>query len=366
MGFKLSELAELSDEWRAEATCQRKSLLVFTRQLATLIKSGLPILPSLETLSEQEDLRFGLVVQDLHSQVSSGRYISQSLASFPRVFPRSYVAMIKVAESTGALASALSMLGDWLEHENQVFQKVKSSLTYPMLVIVSAILMTIYLFCKVMPGFVTIFEELGADLPLLTVALMKMTKAATSPWTWMLLGAFALFAATEGRRMLRRSNVQLAVYSLLSRTPVVAGCLQIMTLSKFCKGLSAMLKSGMHLHTAVKLACGSSGNPLLMEAGEQLIKEVSAGESLSHSMAGHPDLFPKMACQVFAVGEETGRLESLSLRMAEMYQEDLENRLEQLTALFEPVLLLGASLAVGIVLLGIFVPLYSYLGKLGG
>lgn len=366
MDFKLSEIAQLADSWRQDATCSKSALVVFTRQLATLTHSGLPILPSLEALSEQEDTRFGLVVQDLQEQISSGKYISQALACFPGIFFRSYVAMVKVAESTGALAPALSLIGDWLEHENRVYQKVKSSLTYPALVLTCAAFMTIYLFCKVMPGFVTIFEEIGAELPLLTVILMKMTAAATSPWSWIIVASLVLFLVTERRRVFGQAKTQLAIFRFLTHLPLLSGCLQVMTMSKFCRALSAMLRSGLHLHAAVKLACDSSGNPLLVEASQQLIDDISSGESLSQSMASRPDIFPSMTCQIFAVGEETGRLERLSLRLAEMYQEDLENRLEQLTALFEPVLLLAASLAVGTILLGIFMPLYGYLGKLGG
>lgn len=365
MDFRFEELAELADNWREDAVCSRKSLLLFTRQFATLVNSGLSILPCLEALAEQEEPKFGLVVKDLRYQISSGRYISQSLATFPNIFPSSYVAMIKVAESTGGLAEALKMIGNWLEHENQVLQKVKAALTYPVLVLICAFLMTTYLFCKVMPGFVKIFEEIGSDLPLITVVLMAITKIATSPLLWVLIAISVFFLATEGRRLLGGLRGQIGLYKLMGSLPLISKCLTIVTMSKFCNTLSAMLEAGLPLQTVVRLACQSSGNPILREVARELVTDIGTGEPLSKSMQSHPELFPQMVCQVFAVGEETGQLSRLSSRLGEMYREDLENRLDQLTSLFEPVLLLGASLAVGTILLGIFLPLYSYLGKLG-
>lgn len=353
-----------ADDWRQELKCSRQTVILFTRQLNCLVSSTGNILPSLRTLEVQEGPRFGSVVVDVAGRVEGGRYLSEALSQFPRIFSHVYVAVIRVGESTGKLAAMLALLSDWLEDDEALVRKAKASLSYPVLVATVAGVLTLLLFLYVMPGFVTIFQGMDVRLPLITQILILLTNLVTNPWV---LLATVTAAAVSFPRLVAYSRTpvgELALFELILRIPLVGPIVKQLNISRFCCAAAATIASGLPIQTALTLACHASGSPVLRVEAESLTGAIGDGEQISAYMADRPSLYPRALAQVFEVGEQTGKLDHLLHHIARLYQEDVVRRLDGLGAALEPIFLLLAAFVVGAVLLGIFLPLYGLVGNL--
>lgn len=327
--------------------------------------AGVGILDALRSLEEQSEDEFQAVVVELQKNLTEGAYLSHAMAGFPRVFSKVYLAMVRVGESTGALVSTLERLATQIEEEQALLRKVKSSLTYPVIVVVSALLMTLIVFYLVMPGFVEIFRELGGELPLITHVLILITDTLTSP-----ISIVALFTLTIliGKRLgtyLRTENGTYRAYSLLLAVPLLGDTLKLVAAARFSGALSATVGSGLSLPLSLRLSNLASGSPVFQRQSKSMIDAISEGESVGSFMKGRPDIYPSLLTQMVEVGEESSRLEPLLKRASRFFSEEVERRLEGLTTALEPIFLLVASLGVGMLLLGIFLPLYGFLGELG-
>jgi type II secretory pathway component PulF len=352
------------DDWRAEWRCTRQELLIFTRQLATLIASGVPIIPSLEALIDSELGTLSTVIEDISKKIMNGFGLAISMAAFPKIFSRVYISMIRVAETTGNLPGTLERLADWLEADQDVIRKTKSVMTYPLIVIGVTGLLTLGLFTNVMPGFVTIFEEMDVQLPLLTQILVVITKTVTSGFGWV-VGLLVIFTIGYlSLPIIRSEKGQHRIFAFLLMLPILGPTLEALTIGRFCAVAGMMLRSGASLLSVMQLSAIASGSPVLIRDSKDLLNAISEGEYLAEYMSRNPHIYPRTLAQVVSVGENTSRLDYLLDKFSTLYAEDLDTRLDDLANALEPLLLTGAATVVGFVLAGIFLPLYGFLGQL--
>lgn len=342
----------------------QRHVVLFTRQFAVMLRASIGLIPALEVLARQEDPVFARILQKVQRSVLSGLKLSQSLSLFPKVFPPGYLLMIRVAESTGNLDTCLERLAGWLERDQAIVQRVRSALSYPLFIVGLTVFLTLILVVTVLPGFISIFEELRITLPLPTRIVIALTRAALNPWCWcMLLGLF-----WQARLILRSQWVDpkkaARLYSGLCGIPFVGPVIALSGIIRFSYSLGALLRSGSTLASTLALSLEGSGDPRLALHSGPIQTEIREGQSLVHILQRRPELFPSTLIGMLTVGEETSQLDEIADRCASLFSEEFDWRLASLSAALEPLLIGLVSLAVGTVVLAIFLPLYSYLGTL--
>lgn len=362
---KAKKQADLG-RWLARVRVSDQDLIMFTRQLAAMLRTGVPITRSLETLASQgDDPRLREVVDFIYRKVSEGVMMSHAISQVPRVFSHMYVSMVRIGESTGALAENLDMLGMWMERDWQLVRKVKAALTYPIFVLVLSAVLTIGLFYYILPGFVKIFDEMQIQLPLITRIVMGITNAVRNPGAWMVglgCGAALYFFI---RDQLATEAGRIRFYRLAMLVPVLGPMLRQAALARFCTSMTALLSVGVDLVAALRLAANASGSPLLAQDGLPMSSALRDGAQLSEYMQGRRDLYPGSVVQMLNAGEETSQLDQMFARLGQFYNEEVNYLIEGFSAVLEPVMLAGVALVVGTIVMSVFLPLYGFLNKLG-
>ena len=322
----------------------RGQLVLSTRQLATLVKAGMPLLRALRTVSDQLDpgaLReiFAAVATD----VEAGVKFSEALSHHPRMFPPFYVNMVRAGEVGGLLDEILKRLAELLEKQARLRERVKSALMYPAFVMVAAIGILLILMTFVVPTFLGMFTELGSTLPLPTRILVAISTAVRS-WWWVVL------LVAVGLGMLVR---------LFLRTP--AGRLLI---SRFARTFGTLLSSGVPILSALETVRATVTNVVIEEALQDIERSLKVGESLARPME-LSEVFPPLVTRMVALGEETGQLDKMLMQVADSYDEEVDVQLAGLTQLLEPLLIVFVGGVVGFIVIAMFMPLMSLTKLLG-
>jgi type IV pilus assembly protein PilC len=354
-----------SASWTENARCQPISVVLFTRQLSVLFKEGVPLLAALEGLVKQDDLRFSAVVDRLAAMVSEGYPLSTALGRFPRIFNRVYVAMIVVGEKTGGLHKSLDVLADWIERDNEWRQRIRGATTYPLFIIGLTLLMTFLLFHSVMPGFLGVFADMKAGLPWITRMMMLLTRAASNPGVWVLTLAGGGFLLVSLREYGRTQKGALQLFDLMLAVPGLGPLVHSATIARYTCALGTMLAGGAELLASLTMAAQASNNPHLMADSTRLVEAVTEGQQVSRHMLDRPDVYPPILAHMTRVGEEAGCLAGMYLKVADYYSNEVNHLVDSLGAALEPVLLAMVGSMVGVIVLSIFLPLYSNLAQLG-
>lgn len=340
-------------------------LVLFTRQLVTLLEGGVALVKALETLTVQEEQpAFGSVVEQLAKNISGGHRFSDSLSRYPEIFPRVYVVMVQIGEESGGLTETLACLAGWLERDGKLGQRIRSALTYPAFVMVLAICLTLALFLIVMPPFMTIFQEMKVELPWITRVVMGVTRAVATPAAWVAMFLLGAGLVRQTRLAWRDPASRAFFYSLGLRIPLLGGILWNGSTSRFCFAGEALLRSGTSLAKTLRMAAGVSGNPLLEADREKLVHTVQEGNPASEHMLNHSDLYSGTLAHMMAAGEEVSRLPEMLLRAGYFHELEMESQVDALKAALEPVMLLAVALLVGVILLSVFLPLYGFLNQI--
>lgn len=340
-------------------SCSNLELAIFTRQLSLLIRSGIPLAASLESLSWGDDPLSGRVVPAVTSRVTQGARLSTAMKAFPRVFPPAYIWVIHSAEETGTLHILLDSLADWLERQDRLMRQVRKALTYPMLVLIVTLVLTIGLFRSVIPSILDAVVGLGADLPAPTKALLALVYLLQSPWTWLMV----IVVAAVGTGYLRSPSGQRRLLDLLLKLPVTGSLLRSAATARTALTLSMLLEFGIEVMRACLVAGSSGGLPQFAEDAERVRAELREGCYLSQAYTGS-SLYPPIFCEMLKAGEESGKLSDLLRRAGNLLEEETFSRLETLANVLEPLILAGLSLAVGFILIAVMMPMSSMLGAL--
>ena len=332
-------------------------LALFTRRLATLVASSIPLFEAMGSLYEQEESgKLKQVLARVRDRIAEGASLSRSFAAEPRTFGESYVSMVAAGEASGALDAVLERLADFLEEQEQVRGRVTSALAYPILMVLVGGGVMLFLLTAVIPKIVTIFEDSKAALPLITIALIKLSHFLRG-WWWIPAG-LAIASVPLYRKAMLRDNLRLKRDELLLKLPVAGGMLQRLILSRFARVLGLLLSSGVPIKRALEITSEVLVNRVYRTFLQGVMDEVAQGGSLSGSLRKSP-LFPPLLVHLTAVGEKSGEMEAMLLKAGIAYEREFNTRLTRLMGLMEPLLVLAMGVAVGTVVLAVLLPIFE-------
>lgn len=341
-------------------TCGTSELSAFTKQFAVLMGAGIPMHEALDTLSSLQSDRLSLwVIPDLANKIAHGHRLSTALGRFPRVFPKTYVALIRGSEETGEIIGVLHRLGNWLERQDSIERQVKKALTYPVFVVALVSILTVALFRTVIPGILETVIDLGADLPAPTKLLMAVVDMLGHPLFWVIAVASVIGSVVYLRSPNGRENFLLACHY----TPVLGGILSFSGSSRYSLTLSMLLGTGVDVIRAVRISGDASGNPLLAKDSVRVAAGLREGRYLSDCLEAYP-VYPPLLVDMIKVGDETGRMAELLEKCAALLEEDTMHRLTMLTDLLEPVVMAVVATLVGAVLIAILLPMSNLISAL--
>jgi type IV pilus assembly protein PilC len=341
-------------------------VVLFTRQLAVLFKEGIPLLAALEGLVKQEDARFSAVVDQLAIMVAEGQTLSAALSRFPRIFNRVYVAMIAVGERTGGLSNSLDVLATWIERDHQWSQRIRAATSYPVFIILVTLFMTFLLFHSVMPGFLGVFVDMKMKLPWITRVMMTLTRLAANPGVWVLSVAGVGGVLVTVREYSRTQQGAVRLFELLLSVPGLGPLVHSATIARYSCAMGTLLAGGAELLASLKMASQASSNPLIVADAADTVESVTEGRAISAHMLDRPNIYPPILAHMTRVGEEAGCLAQMFLKVSDYYAQEVDHFVDALGAALEPILLAMVGGIVGVIVLSLFLPLYSNLAQLGG
>ena len=335
-------------------------LVMFTRMLATMIDAGLPIVQSLSALAEQTtNKNFKPVLVQLTATIEMGEQLSSSLAKYPTVFDRLFVNMVRAGESGGALAEILDRLAAYLEASAKLKKKVKSSMSYPVIVMSIALLIVIFLMIKVIPAFANIYKEMGASdkLPAPTKMLIAISENMASIWG-LLTGVVIVVGIVVFLKYIKTEKGRKKWDIAKMKFPVFGPLMQKISVSRFARTFAQLIRSGVPIIETLNIVASSSGNWLIEVATMDAVKAIEKGEGISTSLAKHP-IFPPMIIRMITAGESTGKVDVMLTKIADFYDSEIDSMLSGLTSLIEPMLIGFLGIVVGFIVLAMFMPMFK-------
>ncbi len=340
-----------------------KDVVIFSRQLSTLVSSGVPIVQGLSILEQQaENPAFKAVVGNLRTDIEAGLSIADAMKKHPSAFTELYVAMIKAGEVGGILDTILERLSAYLESAEQLKAKVKSALMYPIVVFSAAGLITIFLIVFVIPIFKDIFGSFGAELPFLTKIIIDLSDFLRSKILYMIpplwAGGWALkrWAKTEkGAYKLDEISLKLPVFGILLKKVAIA---------KFSRTLGTLIKSGVPILQGLETVAKTAGNKVIEQAIDNSRNSIKEGGRISDPLK-KANIFPPMVIQMISVGEETGGLDNMLTKIADFYDQEVDTAVKGLTSMLEPLIMIILGVVIGTIVIAMFMPMFS-LGDMVG
>jgi type IV pilus assembly protein PilC len=334
-----------------------KELAVFSRQFATMVNSGLPILRALAILADQtNNAELAKALSACRVDIEQGSSLSAALQKHPKIFNDLYVSMVKSGETGGSLDNVLLRLADMIENEVKLRGKIKSAMTYPIAVValVSLIMAAMLLF--VVPQFKSIYGQLGGTLPMPTRVLLMVSDVFKKFWFIVLIGIFV------GRFFLRRWKAtptgRQSIDAFKLRVPIFGSLFQKTALARFAGTLSMLLRSGVPILQALDIVSETVNNKVISKAITEVQASVREGESMAKPLAKH-SVFPPMVVQMLAVGEETGQVDVMLEKVATFYNQEVEASVDSLTSLIEPLLIAVVGGAVGMAVIALYMPMFN-------
>ncbi len=351
----------------ANAKVKSKSLMIFTRQLATLIDSGLPLLRGLTVLGRQEpNLVMKGTITTLADNVQTGSTFSESLQQYPRIFNKLYINMVKAGELGGVLELVLNRLAEYQEKAQKLKNKIVAAMVYPIIVMFIAAAIMVFLMMVIVPRFETIFEDmLGSKdkLPELTKFVIGFSRNMFE-YKWILLGGISatvagwrVMAVTKGgRRWIDRMKLKLPLFGDVQRKTAI---------SRFTRTLGTLVTSGVPILQALNITRETAGNTIVSDAITKVHDAVKEGESMVAPLESS-GVFPPMVISMVDVGEETGQLPEMLLKIADVYEDEVDNSVSALTSMLEPLMIVVLAVVVGVIVMALFLPLIDVIKNLSG
>ncbi len=334
-----------------------KDLVLFSRQLSTLISARVPILQGLRILQDQITHAYLLlIIKDLIASIENGESLSLALSKHPDVFGDVYISLVKSGEASGSLDKAFSYLADQLEKEYELKGKVKGAMTYPIFVLSALGIVGMLMFKFVLPNLTAVLEEQGGELPTVSVWLIAFTKFFDKFW-WvviMLIGLLVLsvrylITTPSGRYQWDKLKIQL---------PLLGDIFQKIYLARFARNLSTLVLGGTPIIKAMQIVADVINNVIYKEIVLLAVKKIQSGKSVSESLTGYQE-FPKIVVQMVRVGEQTAQLDDILAKIAVFYEKEVDNKVSTLTTLLEPLIMIILGIGVGVMVAGILLPIYN-------
>ena len=360
MVLSLQRKATASQSRKKSTRVKETDLVLFTRQLSTMVEAGISLVQALTALYEQADPKrqgaLRAVVSDITARVQGGETFHESLAKHPRVFNRLFISMVKAGEHGGLLAEILDRLAGFLEASARLRKKVKSAMTYPVIVVCIAFAITTFLIVRVVPIFGEIFADFGAKLPAPTQFLIDLSNFVRGEWYFLVAGiAGAIFGvraflhSTRGKQLWDRWKLKLPVFGPLVHK---------ICMSRFARTFAQLIRSGVPILEVLDIVGGSSGNHVVETSIKEVGADVEKGDTLSVALS-RKTIFPPMLLRMVAAGEATGKIDTMLEKMADFWDEEIEAMLDALTSLIEPLLIVFLGVIVGGIVIAMFLPIFK-------
>lgn len=341
----------------AGGTVQLVDLVMFTRQLATMIDAGLAMVQSLQALAEQTSNKVMRdIIKDVCTRVEQGDNFSEALKKHPKAFDRLYVCMVDAGEKGGLLAEILARLATYQENTAKLRKKVKSAMMYPTAVTCVAIGITVFLLIKVVPVFGEIFSGFGAKLPAPTQFLIDVSKIMQKYFLigFIIMGAsiygwFAFIKTKKGLEFWDRTRISLPIFGIIAHK---------ICLSRFTRTLASLIRSGVPILEVLNIVANTCGNVIMEKAIRVASSDIEKGDGISAALAKHP-IFPTMIIRMMSAGEQTGKIDAMLERVADFLDEEIDTTLSGLTSLIEPLLIVFLGVVVGGIVVCMFLPIFK-------
>lgn len=334
-----------------------EEIVIFSRQLATMVDAGIPIIQGLDALSEQvTHPLFKKVLGTVREDIEHGTSLSVSFAKHPQVFDSLFINMVKVGETGGALSAVLDRVATYLEKTLRLKRKVKSALIYPTVVICMAIAITIVLLVKVVPTFSEIYDSFNQDLPAMTQLLVTISEVLRSQLLWYVAG---ITAAGFGLRQWHRfERGALFIDGLILKMPILGDLFRKVAISRFSRTLATLLQSGVPILESLDIVEKTIGNRVLEVVVNDVKGNVREGESLAGPLI-KSGVFPPMVTRMITVGEKSGKMETMLLKISEFYDDQVDAAVEGLTSIIEPIIIGVLGIVIGFIVVALFMPIIN-------
>ena len=339
-------------------------LVVFTRQLATMVDAGIAIVQSLQALADQSPNKVMRdVIRDVCTRVESGESFSEALQKHPKAFNRLYVAMVSAGEKGGLLAEILARLATYLETTDRLRKKIKTAMMYPTAVTTVAICITIFLLVKVIPVFKDVYTSFDAKLPAPTQALIDISEVLTH---WLLVIIIGLAAAVYGwLRYIKTKKGREFWDAKRIKLPVFGPIAHKICLARFTRTFASLVHSGVPILEVLQIVSQTVGNTVLEKAVKTAASDIERGEGISQALAKHP-VFPSMVTRMMTAGEQTGNIDTMLERVSDFLDEEIENSLSGLMSLIEPLLIVFLGVVIGGMVICMYLPIFNLANIVNG
>ena len=333
-----------------------KDLAVFSRQFSTMINSGLSLIRALNILVDQtENKKLAGILGEIRSSIEAGRGLSESIAEHDE-FPKLFVAMVKAGEIAGMLDSVLLRIADTLEKDLELRRRVKSAMTYPVVVLIMAIILTAVMLVFIVPVFVGMFESLGGTLPLPTRVLLVVSTVVRQFWYVLL---FLPIIGWQGFKHARKQpKIRYQLDAIKLKLPVFGGLFHKIALSRFTRNFGSLLRAGVPILSSLEITAETVNNGVIADALDDVKDAVREGDNVAHPLAQH-SVFPPMVVQMMAVGEETGAMDDMLMKISDFYDDEVTALTESLTAMLEPLMIGVLGGIVGAMVIALYMPMFK-------
>ena len=335
-----------------------KDIAILTRQLATMMRAGVPLLQSFDIVARgSTNPRVTKLLNEIRGDIETGTSLSQSFRKHPMHFDALYCNLVEAGESAGILESLLDRLATYQEKTEAIKQKIRGALAYPISVLIVAMIVVTIIMLKVVPAFKDVFTSFGADLPGPTLAVIAMSEFFTSYW-WIMFGVLGGGGYMFMQTWKRSEKMQKTMDRLLLKMPVFGDLLYKSAVARWTRTLSTMFAAGVPLVDALDSVGGASGNAVFAEATEQIQRDVSTGTSLTVAMQT-TNIFPVMVLQMASIGEESGSLDGMLAKSADIYEEEVDEIVKALSSLMEPIIIVFLGTLIGGIVVAMYLPIFK-------
>lgn len=335
-----------------------KEIAFFSRQLATMMKSGVPIVGALEIIEGgQKNVRMKKMVESIRYDIESGSSLSEAISKHPVQFDELYRNLVRAGESAGVLETVLDTIASYKENIETLKGKIKKALFYPAVVIAVALLVSAILLIFVVPQFEAVFKQFGADLPAFTKVIVGASRFMVSNW-YIVFGA--IFAAIFGFIFFKKRSLAFQHFldRVILKIPVIGQIMHNSAIARFARTLAVTFKAGVPLVEALDTVAGATGNTVYEKAVHRVRDDVSVGYPLNMSMK-QVNLFPHMVIQMTSIGEEAGALDAMLFKVAEYYEQEVNNAVDALSSLIEPFIMIFIGGIIGAMVIGMYLPIFK-------
>ncbi|MCM8797796.1 MAG: type II secretion system F family protein [Candidatus Omnitrophica bacterium] len=349
--------SDLTSQVKLRGRIRSRQITIFSRQLASLLRSGVPILNALNIIREQsENPHLKHIIRIIHNEVKEGATFSAVLAKYPHIFPNLYVAMVRAGEDAGSLPETLLKIADYRAKQEELLSRFRMSMAYPILMAIVGLSTVIFMLTFVMPRMMRIFVNLGEKLPLPTRILISISKGLCSSWLWIILILVIIILVIKRQAKTKAGKLSLSIFAL--HIPIVGNLILKTELARFSRTLELLIKNGISILKAIDIAIPVLENEVIKNQLRQSYKQLEQGGSFGRSLKSSK-VFPLFMSNLITVGEESGKLDEALAETASIYERDTDEAMKVMATLIEPLMILGMGIVVGFIVVAMLLPIFE-------